>query len=77
MDICGWHPTKDILLTAGTDKKVFLWDLEGVRAKDKRVPKPMELELDITDSVTCYDWSQDGRMLALGELKWSRHIQVK
>ena len=54
--MCGWHPHKPILFTAGTDRKLFLWDL-----KNPEKPKKTELELTISDAASCFHWSDDGK----------------
>ncbi len=64
VDLCGWHPGKPILFTAGTDRRVYLWDLS--RSAEK--PKQTELELTISESASCFHWSEDGKesTLAIG-----------
>jgi WD40 repeat protein len=62
VDLCGWHPTKAILFTAGTDRKVFLWDLRQSLSQ----PKAIELELLISDAASAFDWSHDGKKIAIG-----------
>ena len=29
IDVCAWSPTESVLVTAGFDRKVFLWNLGG------------------------------------------------
>ena len=35
IDVCAWSPVECVLITAGTDRKVFLWDLGGGGGDDK------------------------------------------
>ncbi len=55
VDLCGWHPHRPILLTAGTDRRAFLWDF----GRDRDNPRQTELELTIGDAASCFHWADD------------------
>ena len=54
-------------MTAGTDRKVFVWDIHHWRKKSTDKPKAKELELAFADSVSCLDWSDGGVFFAIGK----------
>ena len=54
-----------MLVTAGTDRKVFLWDLQGVTSPNAN-PEAKELQLAHSDSASCLTWSDDGKYVAIG-----------
>ena len=63
--MCAWSPRDDILVTAGTDRKVFLWDFKNARGDE--VPKGKELRLEsTTDGGSCLSWAEDGSKFAIG-----------
>ncbi|TRY78603.1 hypothetical protein TCAL_06455 [Tigriopus californicus] len=62
VDICAWNPVQDILLTAGTDRKMFLWDFQPSVTE----PRVNELQLDHSDSASCAVWSDSGKWLVSG-----------
>ena len=66
VDICAWNPKQDMLVTAGTDRKVFLWDLQK-SAKPTDHPEAKELQLAHSDSASCITWSEDGKYLVIGK----------
>lgn len=66
VDLCAWSPARDVLLTAGTDRKVFLWNFE--RGNSYSEPEWQELELPLQDGASCASWSRDGRHIAIGKL---------
>ncbi len=68
VDLCGWHPTKPILFTAATDRRAYLWDFGQGLDRHKKT----ELELNISDSATCFHWMEVGKKkstLAIGKRK--------
>jgi WD40 repeat protein len=64
IDVCAWSPVADILVTAGTDRKVFLWNFELARGREKG----KEIKLDsASDGGSCVNWSENGKYIAIGE----------
>ncbi|HLO87699.1 MAG TPA: DUF4062 domain-containing protein [Nostocaceae cyanobacterium] len=55
----AFHPTKDILASAGNDNKVILWDISNLEN-----PKPLQKFTQHTDRVLSIAFSPDGRYLA-------------
>ena len=54
----AWHPTKNILASAGFDEKVLVWDVDTAK-------QTMSLN-EPTKSVESISWSPDGTRLAAG-----------
>ena len=68
VDVCEWSPTKDILLTASSDKKCFLWtSFGGAEATSDNSASAQPVPLD--ENVCCAAWDSSGSRLALGKAK--------
>ena len=67
VDVCQWHPKKDLLLTASSDKKCFLWNCRYLIIDPKAAPVP-PIEVDVPDAeiVCCATWSESGDHFAIG-----------
>ena len=62
VDLLAWSFGGDILISAGTDRKTFLWN-----RKRKKGSEGKQLDLDSsTDAVSCINWSETGAFVAAG-----------
>ena len=69
VDLLAWSSGgADILITAGTDRKTFLWNRKRNNNKKKRNDEGGKLlDLDSSsDAVSCIDWSDNGAFVAAG-----------
>ena len=70
VDICKWNPQKPILMTASSDQTCYLWDCQDVSKyfQESLGSKDGNHNPSLTESysITCADWSSDGKMLAIG-----------
>jgi len=62
VDVAGWSPLDDHLVTGSADKQAFLWTIEPHQPPDKVV---LDCE-DLDSPVSSLGWSQDGAGFALG-----------
>ena len=62
VDVGGWSPVSDVLVTASSDRTSYLWSLRPHQAPDR-----VELSGEDLDSpVSCLAWSEDGEGFVLG-----------
>ncbi len=71
VDLLAFSPAKDVLVSAGTDRKTYLWLLNAKKKKKTKLTeddvKKKSLDLDSsTDAVSCLDWASDGLHVAAG-----------
>ena len=62
VDIGGWSPVEDVLLTAASDRSCYLWRLEA----DQPAEKVEVTGEDLNSPVSSLAWSQDGEGFVLG-----------
>lgn len=63
IDFCQWSPKSDLLVTASSDKKAFLWNCQNLESVSS-IPLILSDNADI--AVTCLDWSENGKIFAVG-----------
>ena len=68
VDVCEWSPTKDILLTASSDKKCLLWTSFG-SAEETSDNSASAQPVPLDENVCCAAWDSSGSRLALGKEK--------
>ena len=66
VDVCEWSPTKDILLTASSDKKCLLWTSFG-SAEETSDNSASAQPVPLDENVCCAAWDSSGSRLALGK----------
>ena len=63
VDVGGWSPVGDVLLTAASDRSCYLWRLEA----DQPAEKVEVAGEDLSSAVSSLAWSDDGEGLVLGQ----------
>ena len=66
VDICRWNPKNEVFVTASNDKKAFWWHCQDL-TQDANSVKVVPLDLsENCSSVSCLDWSENGKLLIIG-----------